>query len=102
VNKPFGSRLIDSSIGEIALLWHDSNVDDFTKCFMALSCRDMMITEAHQVQLFLVGLGKPLHTNVALHQLPTFDDAIVLARAYEQGEMVSSPSAPHQHSLWCA
>jgi hypothetical protein len=62
----------------------------------------MMITEAHQVQLFLVGLGKPLHTNVALHQLPTFDDAIVLARAYEQGEMVPSPSAPHQHSLWCA
>jgi hypothetical protein len=57
----------------------DDNIDDFTKRFMALSCRDTVITEAHQVQLFLMGLRKPLCTDVMLHRPPTFDDAIMLA-----------------------
>jgi hypothetical protein len=83
VNKRFWPPLTDSLISEIALLWCDSSIDDFAKCFMALSCRDTAITEAHQVQLFLTGLGKPLHTDVALHRPPTLDDAIMLARAYE-------------------
>jgi hypothetical protein len=33
---------------------------------MALSCHDTTITETHQVQLFIVGLVKPLRTDVAL------------------------------------
>jgi hypothetical protein len=49
VNKRFGQPLTDSPIGEIALLRRDDNVDDFAKRFMALSCRDTAITEAHQV-----------------------------------------------------
>jgi hypothetical protein len=65
---------------------------------MALSCRDTVITEAHQVQLFLTGLEKPLDTDVALHWPPTLDNAIMLARAYEQRKTAPSPPAPRQHS----
>jgi hypothetical protein len=98
VNKWFRPPLTDSPISEIALLRCDGSVDDFAKCFMPLSCRDTTITEAHQVQLFLMGLGKPLRTDVALHRPPMLDDAIMLARAYEQRETTPSPSTPRQHS----
>jgi hypothetical protein len=66
VKKRFGSPLTKSPIGELALLRYDGSVDDFAKKFMALSCYDTTITEAHQVQLFLVGLDKPLQTDVML------------------------------------
>jgi hypothetical protein len=102
VNKRFELPLNGSPIGEITLLRRDGSVDDFTKCFMALSCRDMVITKAHQVQLFLMRLGKPLYTDVTLLRPPTLDDAIMLAWAYEQREMASSPPAPRQHSSWPA
>jgi hypothetical protein len=49
VNKRFGLPLTDNPIDEIALRRRDDSVDDFAKCFMALSCRDTAITEAHQV-----------------------------------------------------
>jgi hypothetical protein len=98
VNKRFGSPLTDSPIGEIVLLRRDGSVDDFAKCFMALSCRDTTINEAHQVQLFLAGLGKPLRTNVTLHWPPTLHDAMMLVRGYEQRETASSSPAPRQHS----
>jgi hypothetical protein len=99
VNKRFGPPLTDSPIDEITLLRRDSSIDDFVKRFMALSCRDTMITKAHQVQLFLAGLRKPLRTDVALHRPPMLDGAIMLARAYEQRETPLSPPAPHQHSV---
>jgi hypothetical protein len=67
-----------------------------------LSCKDKTIIEAHQVQLFLVGLGKPLCTDVTLHRSPTLDDVIMLAWAYVQHETVPSLSAPQQHPLSCA
>jgi hypothetical protein len=102
VNKRFRLPLTDSLIGKFALLRRDDNIDDFAKCFMALSCRDTMITEAHQVQLFLARLRKPLCTDVALHWPPTLDDAIMLAQVYQQRETVASPPAPHQHSSWRA
>jgi hypothetical protein len=71
--------LTNSLIGELVLLRCDGNVDDFAKRFMALSCRDTVITEAHQVQLSFAELRKPLCTDVTLHQPPVLDDAIMLA-----------------------
>jgi hypothetical protein len=49
VNKRFGPPLTDSLIGEITLLRHDGNFDDFAQRFMALLYRDTTITKAHQV-----------------------------------------------------
>jgi hypothetical protein len=83
VNKRFGPPLTNSLIDKITLLRHDGSVDDFAKCFMALSFRDTTITEAHQVQLFLTGLEKHVHTDVTLHRPLTLNDAIMLVRAYE-------------------
>jgi hypothetical protein len=45
----FRPPLIDNSIGELALLRHAGSVDDYCKQFMALSCRDPAISEAHQI-----------------------------------------------------
>jgi hypothetical protein len=91
VNKRFGPPMTGNPIGELALLHRDSSVDDFAKRFMALSCRDTTITEAHQMQLFLTRLEKPLHTDVTLHRQPTLNDIVILARAYEQREMTPPP-----------
>jgi hypothetical protein len=90
VNKHFEPPLIDSPIGEIALLCHDGTIDHFAKHFMALSCMDTIIFEAHQVLLFLAGLGKSLCTDITLHHPPTLDDAVMLARAYEQCDTASA------------
>jgi hypothetical protein len=46
---------------------------------MALSCRDPDITETQQVQLFIVGLGKPLRTDVVLPHPVSLNDAVLLA-----------------------
>jgi hypothetical protein len=46
INTRFGPPLIDSPIGELALLWHVGSINDFAKRFMALSCHDLEIIEA--------------------------------------------------------
>jgi hypothetical protein len=84
VNALFGPPLPDSPVGALAMLWRSGSVDDYAKQFMALSCRDTSLTEPLQVQLFIIGLGDPLRTDVALQQPASLDDAVIFARAYEQ------------------
>jgi hypothetical protein len=59
-------------------------VDDYCKRFMSLSCRDPVISESHQIQLFTAGLGKPLCTDVSMQKPEMLNEAIMYARAYEQ------------------
>ncbi|KAG8091773.1 hypothetical protein GUJ93_ZPchr0012g19365 [Zizania palustris] len=59
------------------------------KRFMAMSCRDIAIAEAHQVQLFIASLGKPLRTDVMLQRPTSLDDAVMFAQAFEQHEGVT-------------
>jgi hypothetical protein len=66
------------------MLWRTSTVDEFSKCFIALSCHDTSLTEAQQIQLFITGLGDPLRTDITQQQPSSLDDAIIFARAYEQ------------------
>jgi hypothetical protein len=77
--QAFGPPLTESPIDELAVLRHDGTVDEFAKKFMVMSYRNTDITEAHQVQLFLAGLGKPLRMDVALQRSGT-----LLACAYKQ------------------
>jgi hypothetical protein len=84
VNAWFRPPLTDSPIGELALLRRQGTVDEFSKWFIALSCRDTMLTEPQQVQLFITGLGDPLRTDIVLQQPATLDDVAIFARAYEQ------------------
>jgi hypothetical protein len=58
-------------------------VDDYSKCFIALSCCDMTLSEPQQIQLYITGLSDPMHTDVALQQSVSLDDAIIFACAYE-------------------
>jgi hypothetical protein len=74
---------MDNPIGELALLRRTGSVDDYCNQFMALSCRDPAISEAHQIQLFTVGMRKPLHIDVSLQKPETLDEAIMYVRAYE-------------------
>jgi hypothetical protein len=46
----FGPALIESPIGELALLQKEGSVDDYAEKFMALSCRDPPLTKTHQIQ----------------------------------------------------
>jgi hypothetical protein len=84
VNARFRPSLTDSTIGELAMLQRTGIVDEFSKRFIALSCLDTSLTEAQQIQLFIIGLGDPLRTDVALQQPSLLDDTVIFAWAYEQ------------------
>jgi hypothetical protein len=45
VNGRFGPPLTDNPIGELVMLQHKVSVDDYNTWFMALSCRDLSLTE---------------------------------------------------------
>jgi hypothetical protein len=95
VNARFGPPLTDSPIGELTMLRRTGSVNDYCNRFMALSYRDLTLTETQQVQLFITGLGNPLRTDVALMQPRTLADAVVFARAYEQrGVITASTTTP--------
>jgi hypothetical protein len=69
------------------MLCRTGTVDEFSKHFIALSCRDMTLSEVQQLQLFITSLGDPLRTDVALQQLATLDGVVIFARAYVQRNM---------------
>ena len=84
LHKRFGPGITESPLGEMALLRCTGSVEEYSKQFVSLACRDVELSERQQVQLFIAGLNNPLKTDVAIHSPPTLDDAIRLARAYEQ------------------
>jgi hypothetical protein len=94
VNTHFGPPLTEGPIGELALLRHDGSVDDYCTKFMSLSFRATNITEDQHIQLFVTELGPPLHTDVALQKPAMIDEAVLLARAYEQRNAIPGAAAP--------
>jgi hypothetical protein len=94
VHTRFGLPLIESPIGEFALLRRDTTVEAFCNRFMALDCCDSDIAKAHQIHLFMAGLGQPMRTDVVLQKPSTLDEAIMYAHAYEQcTTIVAAPRA---------
>jgi hypothetical protein len=83
VSTRFGPPLMDIPTSELAMLRCTGMVDAFSKRFIALSYRDMSLTDAQQIQLFITGLGDPLRTDVMLQQPSTLDDVMSFARTYE-------------------
>jgi hypothetical protein len=93
INTRFGPPLTDNALGMMALLHRDGSVEDFCNRFMSLSCHDHSLTEPQQVQLFTTGVGEPLRTDVALQRPSSLDEAIMLARTYEQHTLLPSMAA---------
>jgi hypothetical protein len=94
----FGPPLNDSPSGELAMLWCYSAVDDFRKHLIALTCCNTSLTEPQQIQLFIIGLGDPLHTDVALLPPASLDDAIIFSQAYKLCN--ASQGTVHHPSSW--
>jgi hypothetical protein len=51
---------------------------------MGLLCRDSAISENHQIQPFMVGLGHQFRTDVTLHKSMSLDEVVMYAQAYAQ------------------
>jgi hypothetical protein len=92
---PVGQYVIQASTHgqsdwELALLLRreGSVNNDYAKRFMALSWRNLTITEAQHIQLFTTGLGALLRNDVTLQWPQTIDDAVIYAKAYKQRLMM--------------
>ncbi|WVZ96354.1 hypothetical protein U9M48_042006 [Paspalum notatum var. saurae] len=100
VQNRFGPPMTDTLLGALKLLQRTTSVEDYCEKFMSLACRDAELSESQQVQLFIAGLRNPLQLDVALQRPYTLNEAITLARAYEQRMLLSDPlpirSAPRQ------
>jgi putative ubiquitin-RnfH superfamily antitoxin RatB of RatAB toxin-antitoxin module len=84
------------------LLRRTASVEDYTDKFLALACRDADLTVQQLIQMFTSGLVNPLKIDVALRHPQTLDDAIMLARAYEQRHQLSPSNPGHSRSSHAA
>ena len=100
VHTFFGPPMTDSPLGELKLLHRTSTVEDYCDRLMALACRDHELSEDQQVQLFVAGLRNPLQIDVALRSPRTMNEAIKLARAYEQHQAISDPPPSRPRSTF--
>lgn len=92
INTRFGPPLTDCPLGEITLLKRTGTVNDYATRIATLACRAEGLMEPQQIQLFTVGLGEPLHTDMVLQCPTTLDEAIMYACAYEQRNTVVTTS----------
>jgi hypothetical protein len=59
-------------------------VVDYQSKFLALVTRCIGLIERHQIDIFTNGLRNPLKTDIKLEASATLEDAMALARTYEQ------------------
>jgi hypothetical protein len=76
-------------------------VADYQSKFLALVTRCTGLNEKHQLDIFINGLRNPLKTDVELEASTTLEDAMALARTYEQRLNMGNDMAPRplQRSL---
>jgi hypothetical protein len=84
VNQRFGPPLQSNPLGELIQLQCDSSVADYQSAFLTLVARYDDLTEKQQINIFTVGLHNPLRTDIELEHPTMLEDAMALARVYEQ------------------
>jgi hypothetical protein len=81
----FGPPLHTNTLGEVARLPFRSMVEDYQDRFLALLCHTKPLPLPHQqAQLFTAGLPWHLRVDVKLYAPSDLQQAMALARAYEQ------------------
>ncbi|KAJ1283624.1 hypothetical protein BS78_03G142700 [Paspalum vaginatum] len=94
VQNRFGPPMTDTPLGALKLLQRTSTVEDYCEKFMALACRDAELSEQQQIQLFIAGLRNPLQIDVSIRRPHSLNEAITLARAYEQRMLLPEVHPP--------
>ncbi|KAM0891817.1 hypothetical protein ACQ4PT_026120 [Festuca glaucescens] len=85
VNMRFGPPIRSNILGELVSLRRTGSVEEYQRRFLALLCRvQPSLPQSQQVNLFTVGLLKPLRTDVEIQNPTSLQMAMSLARAYEQ------------------
>jgi hypothetical protein len=76
--------LRSNPLGELIQLRRDGTVVEYQGKFLTLLTRCEDLTEKHQINIFTAGLRNPVRIDVELKKLTTLEDAMALARTYEQ------------------
>jgi hypothetical protein len=84
VNQRFRPPIRGDALGELIQLRRETTVVDYQTRFLALVNHCKVLTEPHRINIFTAGLRDPLKTDVELEQPTTLEEAMALARAYEQ------------------
>jgi hypothetical protein len=84
VNRRFGPPLQGNALGELIQLRRDSSIVDYQTKLLSLLARCEDLVEKRQINIFTAGLRNPPKTDVELKNLATLEDAMALARTYEQ------------------
>jgi hypothetical protein len=93
VNQRFGPSLHGKMLGELIQLKRDTTVADYQSRFLALVNRCTGLNEKQRINIFTAGLRNPLKTDVEIEHQEMLEDAMALARAYEQ-RLVMTNDAP--------
>jgi hypothetical protein len=74
-------------------------VAEYQSKFLALLARCNDLVEKHQIHIFTADLGNPLRTDMELEHLATLDDAMALARIYEQRLALTADSSVRTYTV---
>ncbi|KAG8095157.1 hypothetical protein GUJ93_ZPchr0012g20401 [Zizania palustris] len=86
VHMRFGPPLRHNGLAELKDLYRTGTVEEYQCQFSSLLCHCDDLSPVQQVNLFTVGLGEPLRTDVELHAPSHLQTSMSLARAYERKE----------------
>jgi hypothetical protein len=98
INQRFGPPIHGNALGELIQLRREMTVVDYQTRFLVLVNRCTGLAEPLQINIFTTGLRDPLKTNVELQQPATLEDAMALARAYENWLAMPNDAAGHSGS----
>jgi hypothetical protein len=93
MNMRFGPPLRTNSLAELKDLRHTGSVEEYQRQFSVLLCRCDDLSPSQQVNMFTVGLGEPLRTDVELQTPTTLQYAMSLARVYERRTALPTDTA---------
>ena len=98
INLRFGPPIRSNSVGEIKALIRTGTVEEYSRRFLALLSRCDDLSTRTAIDLYTSGLGQPLASDVEIQHPVNLQQAMSLARKYEQRQIeastVNSSAAP--------